>query len=350
MHTDEEITRLRARSLQAPLGRREFLRALGVASAGPGLVAAGLSGFALTRSQRAEAAEAIVAGLGKLPKVRLGTRMGSMMVTPLCISSDWNGDLYAPAVEAGINFIHKAGYWGNVPDEIKRLPRESYYTDITVDNTPSNPGDFDRAYNQVTSSLAANGLKYYDIFRAHFGWRGAEAFNKGDNASYRAFLKLKKEGKVRYFGVSQHPYARTVRADGRVEYPERIERYAEMIDAEIASGVIDSMQVWYSYGYPKEALDAFARASRAGIGMTAMKIYAHGADKLRSDPAKMAELKAAGLPGRSAIRFAMNVKRPDGKPVFQTCVSALQNQTAFEENIGGVSRKVALRDGFDPHT
>jgi predicted aldo/keto reductase-like oxidoreductase len=350
MQSEDQIVHLKEQSRQRPLGRRDFLRALTIAtSAGPGVIAAGLGGFALTRGQRAEAAEAIVEGLGKLPKVRLGTRMGNMMVTRLCIASDWNGDLYGPAVDLGINFIHKAGYWGNVPDEIKKLPRESYYTDITVDNTPSRPEDFDRAYNQVASSLEKNGLKYYDIFRAHFGWRGTEAFNKGDNASYKAFLKLKKEGKVKYFGVSQHPYAKTVRADGKVDYPERAEKYAEMIDAEIESGLIDSMQVWFAYGYPKEAEEAFAKASKAGIGMTAMKINAHGRDKIKANPARMAELKAEGMPGRAAIRHVMTVQRSDGKPIFQTCVSALGNQAVFEENIGGVSPKVAMRDSFELH-
>ncbi|HLK59330.1 MAG TPA: aldo/keto reductase [Chthonomonadaceae bacterium] len=347
---DEQLIHLKQQSQEKPLSRRDFMRALTVASAaGPGLVAVGLTGFSLTRSQRAEAAEAIVGGLGKLPKVQLGTKMGKMMVTPLCIASDWNGDLYAPAVAMGINFIHKAGYWGNVPEEIKKLPRESYYTDITVDNTPSRPDDEEGAYNQVTSSLQKNGLKYYDIFRAHFGWRGIEAFNKGDNASYRAFLRLKKEGKVKYFGVSQHPYARTVKADGQIDYPERIEKYTEMIQAEIDSGLIDSMQVWYSYGYPKEAEEVFAKASKAGIGMTAMKIFAHGSGKMRNDAAKMTELKADGMVGRAVIRYAMTVKRPDGKPIFHTCVSALGNQGVFEENVSGVSTKVALRDGFDPY-
>jgi len=267
------------------------------AAAGPGVVSAAFTGFSLTRSQRAEAAELIVDGIGKLPKVKLGTRMGNMMVTRTCICQDWNTDLLAPALELGINFIHKAGYSGGkgpVPDAIKALPRESYYTDITVDNTPRNPDDFDRAYNQVTTSLEANGLKYYDIFRAHFGWRGTEAFNKGDNASYKAFLKLKAEGKVKFFGVSQHPYAKTTDSTGKVSYPEKREQYAEMIQAEIDSGLIDCMQVWYSYGYPKEVEEVFAKASNAGIGMTAMKIYAHGNGKMRGDAAKMEELKANG--------------------------------------------------------
>lgn len=350
MQSDELIVAMRKQSQEKPLSRRDFMRVLTVASAaGPGLITAGLSGFALTRSQRAEAAELIVDGLGKLPKVKLGTKMGNMMVTRICISSDWNGDLFAPAVEAGINFIHKAGYWGGVPEAIKKLPRESYYTDITVDNTSpgNNPNNYDQAYRQVTESLDRNGLKYYDIFRAHYGWQGVDSFNKGDNASYKAFLDLKKKGLVKYFGVSQHPYSKTVGGDGKVSYPERIDHYAEMIQAEIDSGLIDSMQVWYSYGYPKETEEIFAKASKAGIGMTAMKIFAHGHDKMRGDAARMQELKADGKVGRALIRQVMNTKRPDGKPIFHTCVSALGNMDLFEENVGGVSAKVAQADGFE---
>jgi hypothetical protein len=80
--------------------------------------------------------------------------------------------------------------------------------------------------------------------------------------------------------------------------------------------------------------------------MTAMKICAHGLGKMRGDAQRMSELKAPNQPGRAATRYVMSVRRPDGKPIFQTCVSALGNLEHFEENIGGVSPKVSLRDGF----
>lgn len=335
MHT-EELASLKQQYQDNPLSRRDFVRVL---SAGTGLVTAGLSGFALTPSQRAEAAEAIVADLGKLPTTKLGRL--PIRVTPICISSDWNRDLFGPAVELGINFIHKAGYWNNVPDEIKKLPRESYYTDITVDNTSPghDPDNYDEAYNQVKNSLQKNNLKYYDIYRAHYGWHSPEKVKPENNTSYKAFLKLKQEGLVKYFGVSQHPYDGTSR--------EVIEKYALMTQACIDSGIVDSMQVWYSYGYPKEVMDIFAKASKAGIGMTAMKINAHGRSKMEANKELQASLKAEGMVGRALLREVMTTKRPDGKPIFHTCVSALGNQQVFEENVGGVSKKVALRDGFD---
>jgi len=135
------------------VGRREFVKLLGVATAvaaGGGLASTTFRNRYLTASQVAEAQEAAVDQIGKLPKRQLGTRMGNMQVTPIVLCQDWNHSLYAPGIAAGINYFHKAGYWKEMPDEIKNLPRESYYTDITVDSTPNNPDDEEGAYRQVT--------------------------------------------------------------------------------------------------------------------------------------------------------------------------------------------------------
>ena len=351
MNTDDNMQHLRQQSREKALSRRDFMRALSIAgAAGPGMAAAAMAGLALTPAQRAEAMEAMRDGMGKLPKVKFGTRMGDMMVSPICMSQDWSRELIAPALEIGVNFIHKAGYWGGrgaVPDEILKMPRESYYTDITVDSTSPghDPDNYDEAYNQVSKSLEQNNLKYYDIFRAHYGWRSPDKVMKENNTSYKAFLKLKKEGKVKYFGVSQHPY------HGGSDQDQPVSRYPEMIQACIDSGIVDAMQVWFSYAdrYTPEVQDAFARASKAGIGMTAMKINAHGRQKMQGDVARQKELKADGMVGRALIRQVMTTKRPDGKPIFQTCVSNLRNMESFEENVGGVSSKVAAIDGFTGH-
>src|SRR5690349_17791431 len=92
------------------LSRREFVRTLAAATAGSGMVGAALAGCTLTASQRAEAGEAIADKVGKLPHHRLGTRMGDMQVASVSMSHDWPRDLHAPALAAGINFVHKAGY------------------------------------------------------------------------------------------------------------------------------------------------------------------------------------------------------------------------------------------------
>jgi diketogulonate reductase-like aldo/keto reductase len=345
-HDTDQLDYLKRQSQDKPLSRRDFVRAITIATAaGPGMVTAALSGISLTSSQRAEAARAVVDGLGKLPKVKLGAHLGGMMVTPICMSQDWNRELFAPALELGVNFVHKAQQWRSqeaIPQEIRNLPRESYYTDVTVENTSPghDPDNYQEAYDKVKESLTRNGLKYYDIYRAHFGWHFPEQVMRDKNTSYKAFLKLKEEGLVRYFGVSQHPYV-------DMSNSEVIPQYPRMIQALIDSGIITSIQCWYSYKYPDAVRDIYAKASKAGIAMTAMKVYAHGNGQMRDDKARMAELKAGDRVGTALLRQVLTDKRPDGKPIFQTCVSNLRSLQVFEENVAGVSPKVAALDGFD---
>jgi diketogulonate reductase-like aldo/keto reductase len=314
------------------LGRRAFVQRLALATAGGGFVASAFAGYTLTKSQKAEAAEAINDKVGKLPKRRLGTRMGNMEVTPIIYCQDNVGELLGPCLAAGMNFIHKAGYWHSLPEELKKLPRESYYTDITVDSTPNNPDDEDYAYHQVTKSLKENGLKYYDVFRAHYGWKSVQAM-KQLRGTHRAFDRLKKEGKVKYFGASQHS------GGGFPGYPE-------IIQAQIDEGLIASIQAFLHYDTPPETWEVFERAHKAGIGITAMKTVAHGGGRMRRDEARMAELKAPGMLGRACLRHVLSKTGSDGKRIVDCAVSALRNFNYFEENVGAAAPKVALADGF----
>lgn len=339
---DERIDPVVEETLPARnLSRREFVRTLSAATASSGLISAAFAGCALSSSQRAEATEAVIDRLGKLPKVKLGARMGNMEVARIVMCQDNSRDLWQPMLDSGMNFIHKAGYFGkrggDVPEELKKLPRESYFVDTTVDNTSpgGNPDDEEAAYNQVITELDRTGLKYFDIFRAHFGWHTLKSFNKGDNASYRAFKRLKKEGKVKYFGVSQHAAPR-----------EPYETYMTMIQSQIDSGLIDSIQMWISYETTPEELAIIEKAHKSGIGITAMKTYRHGAGKMKNDPEKMKELKSENMVARSCIRYVLNLTGKDGKPYVDCAVSNLRNFEQFEENMGAVAAKVVSADGF----
>jgi len=339
MNRNEGIDSSAQKSLRT-LSRREFVRKLSATAGGAGLLTAAFTGCALTPSQKAEAREAVLDTIGKVPKVKLNKRLGGFEASRVTICQDCPVDLIGPALAAGMNTIHKGGYWSRsqTPDEILKLPRESLFIDTTVDNTPRNPDDEESAYNQVTRELERTGLKYFDVFRAHFGWHTLAQFNKGQNASYRAFQRLKKEGKVKYFGVSQH-------AGPREDY----ETYMTMIQAEIDSGLIDTMQVWLSYASTPEELAIFEKAHKAGIAITAMKVNAHGAGKLAQNEAKIKELKSEGLVHRAALRYVYDLKGADGKPYVDMCVTRLGNFAHFEENVGSVAAKVAMADGFKPY-
>ncbi|MEW5901747.1 MAG: hypothetical protein AB1715_09825, partial [Acidobacteriota bacterium] len=75
--------------------------------------------------------------------------------------------------------------------------------------------------------------------------------------------------------------------------------------------------------------------------------FAQGSGRMRSDPARQAALKARGMVGRACIRHVLTLKGSDGKPIVDCCVSSLGNFDMFQENVGAVSSKVALADGFE---
>jgi predicted aldo/keto reductase-like oxidoreductase len=311
------------------LSRREFVKRLSALTTMGGLFSSVFGGYMLTSSQQVEAAEAMLAQFGKLPKHQLGKKMGKMEVVPILICQDSNPQLLGPCLAAGMNFIHKAGYWNSMPNELKKIPRESYFTDITVDSTPNNPDNEEGAYQQVVQSLQKNGFQYYDIFRAHFGWKTVDAL-KNQRGTYRAFQRLKKEGKVRYFGVSQHDW---------IPYPE-------IIEAIIEDGTVCSIQAFIHYGTPPDAWAIFEKAHKAGIGITAMKTVAYGGAPMRNNPAEQAKMKASGRIGCSCIREVLTHKGSDGKPIVDVCVSSLQNFDMLQENLGAIAPKICKQDGF----
>ncbi|HEY3414311.1 MAG TPA: aldo/keto reductase [Armatimonadota bacterium] len=327
MEDDKRIITPNTEDLKT-LNRRDFVRILTTATIGAGAFAAAFKGFALSPSQRAEAAETMADRIGKLPKRQFCGRMKDVKTAPIIICQDWRPELYAAGLAAGLNMVHKAGYWKTMPPEFAKLPRESYYTDITVDSTPRNPDDEEGAYRQVNESLKQNGLKYYDVFKAHFGWRSVQSM-KDQRGTYRAFQRLKKEGKVRYFGVSQHDY---------LPYPE-------IISAQIDDGVIDTIQMFFTYGAPQATVDVLEKARKAGIGVVAMKVMG-GAVKMRADTAYQAQLKASGKVGRALYRHVLTLKGKDKKPIFAGCVTNVGNFDQFEENIGAGADKIARADGF----
>jgi hypothetical protein len=127
---------------------------------------------------------------------------------------------------------------------------------------------------------------------------------------------------------------------------ENYETYATMIQAQIDSGLIDAMQVWFSYATTPDELAIFEKAHKAGIAITTMKTVQHGGGKMRADTAKQAELKAPGMVGRACLRYVLGLKGSDGKPICDFAVSSLRNYAMLEENLGSVAPRVALSDGW----
>ena len=102
------------------LSRRDLMR-LGAT----GVAAASIASLPVMAAEKAAS--------DKLPKRRYG-RTG-LEIGWLVGASDWPKELVPRAVNAGVNYWHKAQAWSadTLPPALKRLPRESYYLECVVD-------------------------------------------------------------------------------------------------------------------------------------------------------------------------------------------------------------------------
>ena len=102
------------------LSRRDMMR-LGAT----GVAAASIANLPVLADEKAAA--------GKLPQRRYG-RTG-LEIGWLVGASDWPKELIPRAVNAGVNYWHKAQRWNadTLPPALKNSPRESYYLECVVD-------------------------------------------------------------------------------------------------------------------------------------------------------------------------------------------------------------------------
>ena len=102
------------------LSRRDMMR-LGAT----GVAAASIANLPVMADEKAAS--------DKLPKRRYG-RTG-LEIGWLVGASDWTKELIPRAVNAGVNYWHKAQVWraDTLPPVFKNQPRESYYLECVVD-------------------------------------------------------------------------------------------------------------------------------------------------------------------------------------------------------------------------
>ena len=295
------------------LTRREFIRT-GAAGA-TGIALSGLGG--LTSS----AQEAV----GRLPRRRYG-RTGLEISSLVGCAIDWRPDLYPLAVQAGVNYWHKAQYWTaqNMPAALKCQPREAYYLEVVVDRiNGAKAGSIDEEqHNQfVKQCVARSGVGYYDVFKFHVGYHSvAEAKSNEGLGIVRAFERLKREGLVKHLALSQHHFNEI---GGDMAY--------DVVGYLINNSPFEAAQFWYTYGDRKEVEDVIALAKKNDFGTIAMKTMG-GMGRSVYDQrfqAMLAESRFAGSrPGAAVVKWLMS------NPNLTAAVIATKSLGQFQENFG----------------
>jgi predicted aldo/keto reductase-like oxidoreductase len=300
------------------LTRRDFIRA-GAAGA-TGIALAGLGGLTASADQT----------IGQLPKRRYG-RTG-LEISALVGASDWSPAVIPLAVQAGVNYWHKAHRWtaDTMPPAIKSQPRESYHLECVVDRVGGDNStghiDEEQHYQFVKQCAARSGAGYYDVFKFHFGYHSvAEAQSDEGQGIVRAFNRLKKEGLVKHLALSQHHYNNI---GGQMAY--------DIVTWLINSGSpFEAAQFFYTYGDKKELEDVLALAKKSDFGTIAMKTMG-GVGRAAQDhriQTMLAEPRFAGsTPGAAMVKWLMS------NPNLTAAVISTKNFDQLQENIGAAQQ------------
>lgn len=220
-------------------------------------------------------------GAGKTSPPELPARMlGKTGIKTPLISMGTSGatgsGFIRATYEAGIKLFFSATYYGEgnneklVGEGLKGLPRDSFVvgTAVPPDGLDNRTGKFIKPFDpkayirKAEESLKRFGIDYVDFFLFPYAGKREMVLNEG---VLKALEQLKKQGKTRFVGIASHSDTE------------------EALQASIDSGVYDLAMIAYNYKIiNKDSLDAaIAKASKAGIGIVAMKTTA-GASEAKS--------------------------------------------------------------------
>ncbi|MDR1155029.1 MAG: aldo/keto reductase [Bacteroidales bacterium] len=241
----------------------------------------------------------------KMPERILGKRTGiKLPVLSMGVMRADNQSVVKAAYNSGIIMFDTANGYQNGKNEemlgefFADKPRESF---ILATKAKENPADdaAGKFLEKFETSMKRLRMSYVDILYLH-------ALDKVDSVNYppilEAVLKLKKDGRVKYIGVSTHSNEPAV------------------IHAAVDNGNYDVILTAYNYtqGHLDELNPAIDRAAKAGLGVVAMKTMAGGyLDKDRTQKVNT----------RAALKWALQ------NPNIHTAIPGFTSFDQLEESL-----------------
>jgi predicted aldo/keto reductase-like oxidoreductase len=240
-----------AKKYTGPINRRDFLK-LGAmtASAAVGIAAIG------DILKNAEAATGAFPGPVYRTLGRTGLKITVVsfgaMLTP-------EHEVMRAAFDLGVNYVDTARRYMNGRNEeivakaIKGIRSKLYVATKTLASSSTRK----EIFQDVETSLSRLQTDHIDVIQIHNVSSKERVFEPEVRGAY---AELRKQGKVRFFGLTTHTNQAEV-VNAAVNDPEKF---------------FDTVLVAYNFKSPPELKEAIARAARAGIGVIAMKTQAGG--------------------------------------------------------------------------
>jgi hypothetical protein len=218
------------------------------------------------------------------------------------------------AFEHGVNYVDTARvYMGGRNEEIVGRALKGLRDKVYVATKTRYDSESKKAIiKDVETSLKTLGTDYVDLIQLHSLRDKERIFNQ---ETREGLLKLKEQGKVRFFGVTTHT------------------NQAEVLNALVddRDRFFDTALVGYNFQSGKEVKNAIARATKAGVGIIGMKNLAGGYKTDALGPF---------TPYQAAIKWVLQDRN------VATVIPGMRNMAELREDMAVMGMKLSYLDGL----
>jgi len=235
------------------LSRRAFIRKSSAGALGAGLISH--NSFPLMNQTEI------------LPKIKEYRRLGrtGAMVSDIGSGIPYSGSVLKAVIETGVNFIETAETYNNGNNElmignaIGYMEREKLFITTKVNTSLGLITSSDDIFRRAEESISRLKTPYVDLYMMH---QAQSILKVSDKNFHKACDKLKKEGKIRFRGLSCH---------GTFWWKEPGGTLEEVLMAAIDDGRYDVLFFPYNFLEPEMGERIIQACKSANIGTMIMK-------------------------------------------------------------------------------
>ena len=215
------------------------------------------------------------------------------------------------AADIGINYFDTArGYQGGNNERMVGAALKGKRKNVFI-STKTGAGTKEEALNDLETSLRELGSDYVDVWCLH----GRSSPSQVSDEFIEAQQLAKKQGKVRFSGVSTH------------------RGQQELLPWLAEQGQIDVVIVAYNFAMDKSMEAAVEAAAKGGIGLVGMKVMAGGFRRPRPGDPTQEKLKRPGVM-LAALKWVIR------NPHIHTTIPSITDMDQLDENLK------AMREAF----
>ncbi|MBE0679278.1 MAG: aldo/keto reductase [Bacteroidales bacterium] len=202
-----------------------------------------------------------------LPKIKDYRRMGrtNEMVSDIGSGVPYSEPVLKAVIASGVNFIETAESYDNGNNEslignaIRNMERESLFVTTKINTSLGIGASQDDIYSRAEASRKRLGTPYIDLYMMH---QAQSIVKVGDRNFHKACDKLKKEGKIRFRGLSCH---------GSLWWQEQGGSLENILMAAIEDGRYDVLFFPYNFLDPEMGERVLKACKSNDIGTMIMK-------------------------------------------------------------------------------